>query len=124
MFYDFYVLTLPLDADNPAGSIICLSMKSTAIKVAKQLNRFIKESGAAVWARKYAVTTVPEKNKKGSYFNYSVDYLGWVDTAETYAALEVVHKSVSDQDLAARVDRDASREDYLDPDAEGAEKEL
>jgi hypothetical protein len=124
-FYDFVIVPLPLhDPDNVMASVMALSMKSSGIKVARQLNSLIKSRKAAIFACRYALGVVSETNKKGTYYNFKVEYLGWPDSEATYNALKQAHDTLKDKTLD--IDRDNSDDEggTTDPDAPGAEKEI
>lgn len=72
-FYDFLVVLLP------SMETVALSFKSTGLKVAKQLNSFIKLREAALYMGKYQLTSVTETNSQGTYGVYVVKNAGWID---------------------------------------------
>lgn len=123
-FYDFVIVPLPLrDPESVISSVLALSMKSSGIKVAKQLNSLIKSRNAAIFACRYQLGVVSETNKKGTYYNFKVEYLGWPDSEATYKALAEAHDLIKDK--ALDIDRDNSDDDgALHPDAAGAEREI
>lgn len=79
-FYDFIVLVLNnLDFADPMQNVVGLSMKSTAIKVAKQLNLFITQRGKkALYKGVYTVATASDQNPSGTFAIYKVQNAGWL----------------------------------------------
>jgi hypothetical protein len=59
-FYDFVILLLP------TLEPVALSLKSTQLKVARQLNTLMKLRKAPVFAGKYMLVSVPQKFAKGT----------------------------------------------------------
>lgn len=79
-FYDFIVLLLnDLDFNDPMKNVMGLSMKSTAIKVAKQLNLLITQRGKkALYKGVYELSTDSDKNALGAFAIYKVKNAGWL----------------------------------------------
>jgi len=65
-FYDYVVMLLP------SFEIIGLSFKSTGIKVARQMNTFIKQRPGPIYAGKYRIHSESFTNKKGTFKVYVV----------------------------------------------------
>ena len=111
-FYDYVVVLIPFDREAAISSIIALSMKSSQLKVARQLNTFIQQRNADLWAAKYTLTSVAEKGAKGDYANYRIANAGWV-SQEEYQALGALAEILKDKTVS--FDRDAD-------DAEGGDE--
>lgn len=108
-FYDYFVVPVPLPEEAGSGFnlVLALSMKGSQIKVAKQFNMLIKSRGAAVYGGRYSVTTVSEKNSKGSFYNFKVEVCRdqpWAESAEQLAFLKTLFESMKDKVL--KVDRE------------------
>jgi len=69
-FYDFIVMLLP------SQEIVSLSLKSTGIPVAKQLNALMLMRNAPCYAGKYALSSGEGKNAKGVFKVYRVKNAG------------------------------------------------
>jgi hypothetical protein len=93
-FYDYVILLLP------KREVIALSMKSSGLKVARQLNALMKYRQVPVpsFAMKFTLRSVPEKNAKGEYFNFAVANAGYVDEA-TYKFAEALFETIKDKQL-------------------------
>lgn len=99
-FYDFIIVR----TDTPQPEVIALSLKSTGLKVAKQLNALMKLRNADIFAGQYSLMSVKEKNAKGEYYNFSVKNAGWV-TEEQYKFAQEVYEALKNKDIA--IDREA-----------------
>lgn len=89
-FYDFIIMLLP------AREMIVLSLKSTGLKTAKQLNALVKMRNAPIFAGKYVVTTAMAKNQKGTFAVYQVKNAGWVDRG-LYGYASMAYESLRDK---------------------------
>ena len=81
LFYDYVILM------SITKEIVALSMKGTNIKVAKNFNGLIAMRKQAIFAGKYSISCVKEKNNKGTYGVFQVDNAGWCSEDE-YPELE------------------------------------
>ncbi len=79
-FYDFIVLLLNgLDFTDPLQNVMGLSMKSSALKVAKQLNLYIQQRGKkALYKGVYSVATGSDVDGNKSWAIYKVKNAGWL----------------------------------------------
>lgn len=81
-FHDYIVLLLTgFDAADPLQSVVALSLKSSAIKAAKQLNLLIQLRGKKLICKGvYTVSTGHEVDKKtqGVYATYKFQNAGWL----------------------------------------------
>lgn len=80
--YDFFGYVINLETNSACEVVI--SMSKTSAKKAKQWyaqirNLSDKETGKQLpeYAGVYKLTTTPESNDKGSWFNYNVDFAGY-----------------------------------------------
>lgn len=80
--YDFFGYVY--DNDKKTFSEVVLSMSKTQVKKAKKFNAMIrslsdKKTGKQLpeYAGVYKLTTVPESNDKGSWFNYEINFVGF-----------------------------------------------
>lgn len=112
-FYDYIIALLPF-GPNPMDSLIALSMKSTQLKVARELNGLIKLRKAPIFAGKYTVETKTEKNAKGSYKQFVVKNAGWV-TEEEFKIGRELFEALKDREITIE------RDDAPDPDHPNAE---
>lgn len=73
-FYDFIIVLLP------SREFISLSLKSTGIRVARQLNGLMQARMKPIWSGVYAVDSVSTTNAKGSFFIPRIKNAGWIQT--------------------------------------------
>ena len=93
LFYDYILMLLP------SQELIALSLKSSALKVARQLNGFMKMRGMPSFTGKYGLTTETVTNNKGqAYAVYIIKNAGWVD-AKTAELAESIFEDLRDRDL-------------------------
>jgi hypothetical protein len=92
LFYDFVLALLP------SRELIALSLKGTALKVARTLNGLMMVRGTPSFTGLYEMTTTTVKNDKGSYAVYRVKNAGWVDE-ESAAWAESIYDSIRDKQL-------------------------
>lgn len=77
-FYNYVLMLLP------SHELIALSLKSTGIKMAKQLNGLIAARGnVKLFAGKYLIGTSIQTNSMGRFAVYTLKNAGWVDQ-QTY----------------------------------------
>ena len=87
-FYDFVLMLWP------TRELIALSLKSSGLKVARQLNTYIKLRNAPVFAGKYELATTMAKGPAGQYAAYIIKNAGWTEeeeyqfTSQTYESLK------------------------------------
>lgn len=101
MFYDFVVMLLP------EREPIALSLKSTGLAVARDLNGLIKSKMAPIFAGKYRLLTGMKTNKKGTFATFILQDADWVDE-DTYHFAEKWHESLKGKVLD--IDRDHERQ--------------
>ena len=61
MFYDYVIMLLP------SKELIALSLKSTGLAAARQLNGYVKTRNAPLYAGRYTVISADKQNKKGKF---------------------------------------------------------
>lgn len=93
-FYDFIILMLPVNMNDPMSNVIALSLKSTGLKVARQLNGLIKLRNAPSFAGKYKLTTKRETNSKGTWSGPVIENDGWV-TEDEFKVASMAYDSLS-----------------------------
>lgn len=109
-FYDFVIVPIDADGTVQTGDVMALSLKSSGVKVAKQLNGLITLRGKRpVFAGRYTLGVKKAQNKTGQvYHTYTVNNStangGWVDE-EAYALLKGVYEAFST--VTITVDREA-----------------
>ncbi len=92
-FYDFIILVLNgLDFNDPMQNVMALSLKSSAIPVAKQLNLYIQQRGKKkLYKGLYELRTGYDIKDKNTFAVYKVKNAGWLkpDTAVEKLAEEM-----------------------------------
>jgi hypothetical protein len=91
-FYDFVLMLWP------TRELIALSLKSSGLKVARQLNTYIKLRSAPVFAGKYELTTTMAKGPAGQYATYVIKNAGWADEEE-YQLTSQAYESLKDKTI-------------------------
>lgn len=115
MFYDFLVLLLnETTLSKPLDNIIALSLKSSAIKAAKNLNLLVTQRGPKkIFKGAYQVTTGSETDKKsgGVYAVYKFDNAGWLEPGSPVEKLaEEMFEAWKTVEM--KVDRDEDPDDF------------
>jgi len=95
-FYD-YVLFL-----YEKQEIIALSLKSTGIKAARQLNTLIRLRNAPVYSGLYVVEVKKTSNKKGKFGIFTVDNAGWIEDESLHSAMAQAHVEYKDKVLEVK----------------------
>ncbi|MFI5224396.1 MAG: hypothetical protein ACHQX3_09195, partial [Nitrospirales bacterium] len=113
-FYDFIICTLPLKP-NPFDNVIALSFKGAGLKVARQLNTLIMMRGADCYAGRYELTTTPEKNTKGDFFNFKVNNVevprNWLTKEESTLATAMFNQLAK---MTIVIDREPGSDDDVE----------
>lgn len=80
MFYDFICLILnDIDFNDPVENVTALSFKSSALKVAKQLNMYINQRGPKkIYKGVYELRSGSETKGGNTYAVYKVKNAGWL----------------------------------------------
>jgi len=88
---------------------VALSMERTKIKAAKKLLSLASLAGKLdMFGKKYKITTVKEKNKKGVWYNYAIEPVGYV-TAKEFKIAETTYESL--KNLTVTIEQDKPEED-------------
>ena len=110
MFYDYVILL------GPQKEMLALSLKSSGIKIAKQLNGLIKMRNAPLWAGRYTVDVKDETSPNGPFPNYVIKALpgaaGFVQNQEEAAYLKQVFDNIRGKELV--IDREPGDDDPLE----------
>jgi hypothetical protein len=122
-FYDFIILLLDgLDFTDPLQNVMGLSMKSTALKVARQLNLYIQQRGKkALYKGVYQISTGSDKNAKGAFAIYKVKNAGWLQPGSQIEAL-AAEMFESWKDKVVAVDTETAHPDEVVDDSFDTEK--
>lgn len=99
-FRDYIALVLPINKDNPLDSVIGISMKGSQDRIGKDLNTLIQQRNAPVFAGRYSLITVQEKNRLGQmYYNFRIHNAGWAMTEEEFFALSSLFEDLADKEV-------------------------
>lgn len=127
-FYDFVIVFLPINLDDPFSNLIALSLKSSGLKVARELNTYLKMRNAPTFAGKYTLTSAMETNKKGTFAVFKIKNSstedaatlagspGWV-SKDVFDAMALVFEGIKDR--ALDIEREAGADDDDIPDLTG-----
>lgn len=108
-FYDFVVVLV--NRDNIAESeVISLSFKSSGLKVAREINSYIKLGNIPIFGRRFMLTTASEKNSKGTYYVYKVKNAGVVQDETVYRFCEQAFEGLRDKKI--NIDREEGTDDF------------
>lgn len=102
-FYDYVIMLWP------SQELIALSMKSTALKVARSFNGLISIRNAPIYTGKYRLTTAQEKNAKGEWPQFVIVNAGWVDNQEQFNVLKRMFDTLKTKNLV--IDREPGDDD-------------
>lgn len=109
-FYDFIIAMLPFSG-NPMENVIALSLKSTGLKTAKQLNALMKWRNAPTFAGAYELVTASETKGPNTYSVYKIRNADapheWV-TEEEFQVCEQMFTALKDKPVA--IHREEGRE--------------
>jgi len=112
-FYDYIVVFENLE------TIIALSMKSTMLKVARQLNALIQFRDMPIYAGRYELKVVKETNSQGTWGLFSISNAGWPPTEESYNTLKELYERFKEEKVDIDWEgREAEAEDTVKPAAE------
>lgn len=112
-FYDFIILRLPFNEADPMPSVIGLSFKNTSLKVARALNGLIKIKNAPLYACRYTITSVDEKNAKGEFKNFAIRQVGFVEDEKLYHLAKGMYDALQKMDVT--IDMDGADRDSAEP---------
>jgi hypothetical protein len=109
-FYDFIIAPVEADGTVQVGDVMALSLKSTGVKVAKQLNGLIKMRRAPLFSGLYTLTVKKATNKTGQvYHTFAVTNAGWVTEETNLAILSGLYEAFSDAVIS--IDREVGADD-------------
>lgn len=102
IYYNFAII---IDGEtNP----IALSMERTKVKTAKKLLSLITYTGNLdMFAKKYKIGVTKEKNKRGTWYNYTIEPVGFV-SPEEFKLAEAAYQSL--KSLALSVEQERAEE--------------
>lgn len=93
---------------------VVVSMARSKMKPSRRWNSLIRLAGGDRWARLYKMTTVEEKGKKGSYYNFAIDTFGFPSKA-LYELASEKYESIA----SGKVKADTTGTTFDADDAEG-----
>lgn len=94
-FYDFILVLDPYNVQE----LVALSLKSTGLTVARQLNGFIQMRQAAVYAGLYRLEPKQKRNPKGTFYQFDIRPNGWITVKETFEALKEMYDSLKTENV-------------------------
>lgn len=103
-FYDYILGRV----DQPGFELIALSLKSTGLKVGRNLNALIKLRNAPLFAGVYSLSVVSEENSKGKYYNFSVKNAGWLNE-DMFKIAEQAFNALRNREIT--IDREGHADD-------------
>jgi len=115
-FFNYAALIVNDGAVSPEGLLV-FSLKSSALRVAKDWNALIRIRNLDIFAGVYEITSVERKNDVGRWYEPVVNPAGNV-TRETYESAKVAYAAVAELNKAGRLRHDV---EDLNPEA-GAEE--
>lgn len=95
----------------------CIPLTSTGHTVSRDLMSRMRSkvtaSGARApsWAFLYKLTSVPKQNKKGRWFQFALEDVGFVESMEDYNIGKALYQSLEKGEKKAAVDEDTARTD-------------
>jgi len=119
-FYDYFILMEPFTPDNFMEQLIALSFKSSGLKMARQLNMFIKQRQTPIWSGRYVMRTKIMTNAKGTFAVYDIDNAGWPPDDETMHLLKSTYESLKDRQVIVHYESAGGDDSF---DAETLERE-
>lgn len=113
-FFNYAALVVNDGGVSPEGLLV-FSLKSSALKVAKDWNALIRIRNLDIFAGVYELTSVERKNDVGRWYEPVITPAGNV-TKQTYEAAKLAYSAVSDLQRQGRLRSDV---EDLNPDAGG-----
>lgn len=111
-FFNYAALVVADGRVSPEGLLV-FSLKSSALKVAKDWNALIRIRNLDIFAGVYELTSVERKNDIGRWYEPVINPAGNV-TRETYEAAKLAYSAVSDLQKQGRLRSDV---EDLNPEA-------
>lgn len=105
-FFNYAALIVNDGSVSPEGLLV-FSLKSSALKVAKDWNALIRIRNLDIFAGVYELTSVERKNDIGRWYEPVINPAGNV-TRETYEAAKVAYAAVSDLNKQGRLRSDVT----------------
>lgn len=113
-FYNFVIMLLP------SRELVALSLKSTGIKTAKQLNGLIAARGnVKIFAGKYLLGTSTQQNTKGRFAIFTLKNAGWLPDKDTYDYAEQAFHGLRDKVIVIDHEADSFDTEAMDAQAAG-----
>lgn len=106
-FYDYVLVLLH---DNGKRELVVMSLKSTGIKVARNLNGLIRARNAPIYSGVYTASSKSMKNTKGTFYQFDIRAAGWPKTPELIEFMKEKYEVFKDKEL------DIDRKDHGDED--------
>lgn len=113
-FFNYAALIVNDGTVTPEGLLV-FSLKSSALKVAKDWNALIRIRNLDIFAGVYEITSVERKNDVGRWYEPVINPAGNVSKA-AYDAAKIAYAAVADLQKAGRLRHDVTD---LNPDAGG-----
>ncbi len=99
-FYDYVLLLMPINLSSPIESMVAMSLKSTGLKVAKQMNSLIKMRSTPLFSMRYTLTAHQEKNSQGQFGVFRVAQAGYIQDKALYHCCEKVFNAMREVPVA------------------------
>lgn len=105
-FYDFVIAFLP------SRTLIALSLKSSQLKVARQLNTLMKlRANVPVYGGLYTLASVQQTNRKGTFAGFTVKNAGNVQDEDSYTWLKKTNADLAGKTIV--IDREDTADDAV-----------
>ena len=95
MFYDFVIQML----DSFRGQVMALSFKSSGLKVARQLNTFMRAMNAPCFSGDYELNSIMQPSRHGSHVEFTVRPLGWCSSEDEWKRREGLFESYKEKNV-------------------------
>jgi hypothetical protein len=105
-FFNYAALIVNDGGVSPEGLLV-FSLKSSALKVAKDWNALIRIRNLDIFAGVYEIKSVERKNEVGRWFEPVIQPAGNV-TRETYEAAKIAYQAVSELNREGRLRHDVA----------------
>lgn len=118
-FYDFLILTFPL-GENPIQNVMALSLKSSMLGLAKNLNTMMMQRNKPSFTGLYELGTASKTNAKGTFSVFTIKNLGWVRDEKEFRVAEAMHRELQGKSIV--IDREPGSDDdieFAEPTAAG-----
>ena len=112
-FYDFIVV---LEHEGDDVEVVALSLKGSALRVAKRLNTLMGLRNAPCFAGRYELRAEMQTNPKGTFAVFVVSNAGWVTEEERFREYEKLYTKFKDVEVKIGREDDEEEDDSFDPD--------